>query len=339
MLTGKYLRGESGRLHESEMYERRYNDPRYPDVTQRFVEYATQRGDADFLPVERQLAGIHVVVTPVAHALQVLRNRRSQFPVGHFQGQQQAADPHLAVGYDLFDAVQRVLGRDVGIHRQPAKRAEFAAFQRRGASADVGKVGMLQHGRIHLGRVDPRDPQAAVQQRLAGAARRAADLGAPVARLDGQPRPEQGFGHFQVAAGDRLGRPFDFRHTARPAGGHRRGAVVADPPLIRLDQHAVQHALSRPGHSIHRQRTARRLGRHLPGDHLPDFLGQRIERFSLEWWDGTDWLQFTQGTTVGYKRILTFPAVTARRVRLTIAESRTSPALSSFGLYKSPAAR
>lgn len=44
MLTGKYLRGESGRLHESEMYERRYNDPRYPDVTQRFVEYATQRG-------------------------------------------------------------------------------------------------------------------------------------------------------------------------------------------------------------------------------------------------------------------------------------------------------
>lgn len=68
-------------------------------------------------------------------------------------------------------------------------------------------------------------------------------------------------------------------------------------------------------------------------------LGQRIERFTLERWDGTDWLQFGQGTTVGYKRILTFPAVTASRVRLTIAESRTSPTLSSFGLYKSPEAR
>ena len=68
-------------------------------------------------------------------------------------------------------------------------------------------------------------------------------------------------------------------------------------------------------------------------------VGQRIERFTLERWDGTDWLQFCQGTTVGYKRILTFPAVTAKRVRLSIMESRTSPTLSSFGLYKSPAER
>jgi alpha-L-fucosidase len=68
-------------------------------------------------------------------------------------------------------------------------------------------------------------------------------------------------------------------------------------------------------------------------------VGQRIERFTLEWWDGTDWLQFAQGTTVGYKRILTFPEVTARRVRLSIAESRTSPSLCAFGLYKSPTAR
>jgi alpha-L-fucosidase len=64
-------------------------------------------------------------------------------------------------------------------------------------------------------------------------------------------------------------------------------------------------------------------------------LGQRIERFALERWDGTDWLQFSQGTTIGYKRILTFPAVTARRVRLSILESRACPTLSSFGLFQS----
>jgi len=68
-------------------------------------------------------------------------------------------------------------------------------------------------------------------------------------------------------------------------------------------------------------------------------IGQRIERFTLERWEGTDWLQFSQGTTVGYKRILMFPAVTAKRVRLSIMESRTSPTLSAFGLYKSPVER
>jgi alpha-L-fucosidase len=65
--------------------------------------------------------------------------------------------------------------------------------------------------------------------------------------------------------------------------------------------------------------------------------GQRIEKFSLERWDGTDWLLFAQGTTVGAKRLLRFPAVTAQRVRLAIDQVRLNPALSAFGLYKSPA--
>ena len=44
LLTGKYLRGESGRLHETEMYRKRYEDPRYEEVTRRFVAYAADRG-------------------------------------------------------------------------------------------------------------------------------------------------------------------------------------------------------------------------------------------------------------------------------------------------------
>jgi alpha-L-fucosidase len=64
--------------------------------------------------------------------------------------------------------------------------------------------------------------------------------------------------------------------------------------------------------------------------------GQRIEKFSLERWDGTDWLLFAQGTTVGYKRLLRFPAVMAKKVRLNIEQSRTSPTLAAFGLYKEP---
>jgi aryl-alcohol dehydrogenase-like predicted oxidoreductase len=43
LLTGKYLRGESGRLHEAEMYRQRYENPQYVEVTRRFVEYAAQQ--------------------------------------------------------------------------------------------------------------------------------------------------------------------------------------------------------------------------------------------------------------------------------------------------------
>ena len=65
-------------------------------------------------------------------------------------------------------------------------------------------------------------------------------------------------------------------------------------------------------------------------------MGQRVEAFRLEAWDGKMWKQFTKGTTIGYKRLLRFPAVTAKKVRLVIDASRTSPTLASFGLYKSP---
>jgi aryl-alcohol dehydrogenase-like predicted oxidoreductase len=43
LLTGKYLRGESGRLHEAEMYRQRYDNPAYLEVTERFVAYARER--------------------------------------------------------------------------------------------------------------------------------------------------------------------------------------------------------------------------------------------------------------------------------------------------------
>jgi alpha-L-fucosidase len=65
-------------------------------------------------------------------------------------------------------------------------------------------------------------------------------------------------------------------------------------------------------------------------------VGQRVERFHLEVWDGTRWMQVVQGTTIGYKRLLRFPAVTTIKCRLVIDESRMSPTLSTFGLFKAP---
>jgi len=67
-------------------------------------------------------------------------------------------------------------------------------------------------------------------------------------------------------------------------------------------------------------------------------IGQRISEFALDAWDGGNWKEFTRGTTVGYKRLLRFGDVTAARVRLRILDSRVSPTLSGFGLYRAPAA-
>lgn len=63
-------------------------------------------------------------------------------------------------------------------------------------------------------------------------------------------------------------------------------------------------------------------------------IGQRIEKFSFEYWDGQAWKQAASGTTVGYKRLLRFEPVSASKVRLRIAESRLNPTLAEFGLYK-----
>jgi alpha-L-fucosidase len=65
-------------------------------------------------------------------------------------------------------------------------------------------------------------------------------------------------------------------------------------------------------------------------------VGQRIEQFVLEYKDAGVWKPIVSGTTVGYKRLLRFPAVTAGEVRLRILSSRLTPTLAAFGLYKTP---
>jgi alpha-L-fucosidase len=65
-------------------------------------------------------------------------------------------------------------------------------------------------------------------------------------------------------------------------------------------------------------------------------LGQRVERFSVESWDGRSWTVIGSGTTIGYKRLLSVPATTSRKVRVTIRSSRSSPAIAEIGLYLAP---
>jgi alpha-L-fucosidase len=65
-------------------------------------------------------------------------------------------------------------------------------------------------------------------------------------------------------------------------------------------------------------------------------VGQRIEQFRIDYWDGRAWQKLTGGTTVGYKRLLRFSPVRTKQVRLVIEKSRSNPTLSDFGLFKLP---
>jgi alpha-L-fucosidase len=58
--------------------------------------------------------------------------------------------------------------------------------------------------------------------------------------------------------------------------------------------------------------------------------GQKIEAFALDIWDGSDWREITRGTTIGYKKLLRFPAVKTDRVRLRILRARSSGSGSLF---------
>jgi alpha-L-fucosidase len=68
--------------------------------------------------------------------------------------------------------------------------------------------------------------------------------------------------------------------------------------------------------------------------------GQRIEAFALDIWDGREWREIAKGTTVGYKKLLRFPAVetTKTRVRIIRARDWVSPLdpRESFGLFLDP---
>ena len=64
-------------------------------------------------------------------------------------------------------------------------------------------------------------------------------------------------------------------------------------------------------------------------------LGQRVESFRLEAGLQGEWKMISEATTIGYKRILRFPEVTADHVRITITDSRHCPVINGLGLYRS----
>ena len=62
--------------------------------------------------------------------------------------------------------------------------------------------------------------------------------------------------------------------------------------------------------------------------------GQRVEKFVLEGWQNNQWVKITEGTTIGYRRLLKFENFTTSKLRLVILSSRLQPTIAEVGLYE-----
>jgi alpha-L-fucosidase len=65
-------------------------------------------------------------------------------------------------------------------------------------------------------------------------------------------------------------------------------------------------------------------------------LGQRVKAFTIEAEVDGNWQELAKATTIGYKRILRFPTVTATKLRFNITDSKACPVISNMGIYNAP---
>ncbi len=65
-------------------------------------------------------------------------------------------------------------------------------------------------------------------------------------------------------------------------------------------------------------------------------LGQRVEAFLIEQWNGNSWTLVAGGTTIGHKRLLRFPQITASKLRVNIRQSKACPAMAAIGVFHAP---
>ncbi|HFK5505082.1 alpha-L-fucosidase [Elizabethkingia anophelis] len=61
--------------------------------------------------------------------------------------------------------------------------------------------------------------------------------------------------------------------------------------------------------------------------------GERVESHAVDAWVNGEWKEIAAATNIGYKRILRFPEITTRKIRLRVLQDRGSVAISSIAAY------
>lgn len=67
-------------------------------------------------------------------------------------------------------------------------------------------------------------------------------------------------------------------------------------------------------------------------EYLPE--GQRVRAFSIEVLDNGAWREIARSTTIGHKKICTFPAVKARSIRVVILGAKAPPLIAEIQVFK-----
>ncbi|RZK79880.1 MAG: glycoside hydrolase family 29 (alpha-L-fucosidase) [Pedobacter sp.] len=65
-------------------------------------------------------------------------------------------------------------------------------------------------------------------------------------------------------------------------------------------------------------------------------LGQRTKSFAVLYWDGREYKVLDQQTTIGHKRILSFPTIKTSKLKFHFDKLAVPPAIAEVGVYKAP---
>ncbi len=76
------------------------------------------------------------------------------------------------------------------------------------------------------------------------------------------------------------------------------------------------------------------FNRFLAQEYIP--LGQRVRKFRIEAMVDGAWQTLAEETTIGYKRILRLPTVTASKLRFSIDDAKACPVISNIQVFNAP---
>ena len=62
-------------------------------------------------------------------------------------------------------------------------------------------------------------------------------------------------------------------------------------------------------------------------------LGQSVKKFSIQTWNGSEFVTVSSNTTIGYKRIIQFPPTKTKRLRIIFEAAKSSLAISTVKIF------
>jgi alpha-L-fucosidase len=116
-------------------------------------------------------------------------------------------------------------------------------------------------------------------------------------------------GTFHTDAGDDPARAFDGdpdTFWSAPPNSHSAVLEVSFPKPVRFDRAVAMEWLN---------------------------VGQRIQKYDIQAWDGKGWRTLHTGTSIGHKKIDVFPRTAATKVRLRILMAADSPHIREFQIF------